>query len=147
MYRLLEAHDLITSPAYIVVKAADEVRDTTTAPNQLWQTGLTHLKVTGWGWCALSSVLDDLSRLVVAWKLCSTMRAEDVMATLELALAASGLDRLSVVHRPPGRSATTARAPSPATWPRVEGQGMAHTQGAPLAIPRRRVGSSAGTRP
>ena len=31
VYRLLKAHDLITSPAYIVVKAADEFTDKTTA--------------------------------------------------------------------------------------------------------------------
>ena len=37
VYRLLKAHDLITSPAYIVIKAADEFRDKTTAPNQLRQ--------------------------------------------------------------------------------------------------------------
>ena len=32
VYRLLKAHDLITSPAFIVMKAADEFRDKTTAP-------------------------------------------------------------------------------------------------------------------
>ena len=36
VYRLLKAHDLITSPAFIVVKAADEFKNKTTAPNQLW---------------------------------------------------------------------------------------------------------------
>ena len=75
VYRLLKAHDLITSPAYIVIKAADEFRDKTTAPNQLWQTDFTYLKVTGWGWYYLSTVLDDFSRFIVAWKLCATMRA------------------------------------------------------------------------
>jgi transposase-like protein len=40
VYRLLKAHDLITSPAFIVVKAADEFKDKTTAPNQMWQTDL-----------------------------------------------------------------------------------------------------------
>ena len=35
VYRLLKARDLITSPAYIVMKAADEFKDKTTAPNQL----------------------------------------------------------------------------------------------------------------
>jgi len=44
-YRLLKAHDLIASPAYIVVKAAEEFTDKTTAPNQLWQTDFTYLKV------------------------------------------------------------------------------------------------------
>jgi putative transposase len=37
VYRLLKAHDLIASPAFIVMKAA-EFKDKTTAPNQLWQT-------------------------------------------------------------------------------------------------------------
>jgi transposase-like protein len=50
VYRLLKAHDLITSPAFIVVKAADAFKDKTTAPNQLWQTDFTYLKVIGWGW-------------------------------------------------------------------------------------------------
>ena len=31
VYRLLKAHDLITSPAYLVIKAADEFKDKTTA--------------------------------------------------------------------------------------------------------------------
>ncbi|MCB5412500.1 hypothetical protein [Pseudogemmobacter faecipullorum] len=34
IYRLLKSHDLITSPAYIVIKAADEFKDKTTAPSQ-----------------------------------------------------------------------------------------------------------------
>ena len=75
VYRLLKAHDLITSPAFIVVKAADEFKDKTTAPNQLWQTDFTYLKVIGWGWFYLSTVLDDFSRYIVAWKLCTTMKA------------------------------------------------------------------------
>jgi putative transposase len=100
VYRLLKAHDLITSPAYIVIKAAEEFKDKTTAPNQLWQTDFTYLKITGWGWYYLSTVLDDFSRFIVAWKLCATMNAQDVTAALDLALAASGLDQMNVVHRP-----------------------------------------------
>jgi len=40
VYRLLKSLDLITSPAFIVIKASDEFRDKTTAINQLWQTDL-----------------------------------------------------------------------------------------------------------
>ena len=131
MYRLLKAHDLITSPAYIVIKAAEEFRDKTTAPNQLWQTDFTYPKVTGWGWYYLSTVLDDFSRFVVAWKLCTTMRAEDVTATLDLALAASGLDQVTVLHRPRllTDNGSSYIAGDLATW--LEGQGMTHIRGAP----------------
>ena len=100
VYRLLKALDLIASPAYIVMKAAAEFKDKTTAPNQLWQTDFTYLKVIGWGWYYLSTILDDFSRFIIAWKLCTSMTAEDVTATLDLALKASGLDRATVVHRP-----------------------------------------------
>ena len=81
VYRLLKARNLITCPAYIVMKAAEEFKDKTTAPNQLWQTDFTYLKVTGWGWFYLSAVLDDFSRYIIAWKLCTTMKAQDVTDT------------------------------------------------------------------
>ena len=96
VYRLLKAQDLIASPAFIVMKASDEFKDKTTAPNQLWQTDFTSLKVIGWGWFYLSAVLDDFSRYILAWKLCTTMKAEDVTDTLELALQASGLEPMEV---------------------------------------------------
>jgi putative transposase len=59
VYRLLKACDLIASPAFLVIKASDAFKDKTTAPNQLWQTDFTYLKVIGWGWFYLSTVLDD----------------------------------------------------------------------------------------
>src|SRR4051794_41965832 len=67
VYRLLKAHDLITSPAYVVIKAANEFKDKTTAINQLWQTDFTYLKITGWGWYYLSTVLLALHRRLEAW--------------------------------------------------------------------------------
>ena len=74
VYRLLKAHDLITSPAFGMIKAADAFKDKTVRPNQLWQTDFTYLKVIGWGWFYLSTILDDCSRYIIAWKLCPTMR-------------------------------------------------------------------------
>ena len=100
VYRLLKSHDLITSPAYIVVKASDEFQHKTTRPNEMWQTDFTYLKIIGWGWMYLSTILDDHSRYIIAWKLCSTMLASDVTDTLDLALKASGCDQATVLHRP-----------------------------------------------
>ena len=104
VYRLLKAHDLITSPAFIVMKAAHEFKDQTTTINQLWQTDFTYLKIIGWGWMVLSTIRDDFSRYVIAWKLCTTMTSRDVTATLELALQASGCDQADAVHKPRWRS-------------------------------------------
>ena len=131
VYRLLKAHDLITSPAFIVIKAANEFRDKTTAINQLWQTDFTYLKVIGWGWMYLSTVLDDYSRYIIAWKLCTTMKASDVTDTLELALQASGCDQVSVVHKPRLLSDNGASYISGdlAEW--LEDKGMDHVRGAP----------------
>ena len=100
VYRLLKAHDLITSPAFIVMKAAKSFTDKTTAPNEMWQTDFTYFKIIGWGWVYLSTILDDFSRYVIAWKLCTTMKAGDVTDTLELALTASGCDQAHVRHKP-----------------------------------------------
>jgi len=99
-YRILKARDLITAPAFIVIKAADRFANPTTAVNQLWQTDFTYLKVKGWGWYYLSTVIDDFSRFVVSWRLCKTMSARDVAATLQDALKATGLDRVKPGQRP-----------------------------------------------
>src|SRR5436190_3565627 len=131
VYRLLKDHDLIASPAYIVMKAADEFKDKTTAPNQLWQTDFTYLKVIGWGWFYLSTILDDFSRYIVGWKLCTTMNVGDVTQTLDLALQASGVDRAKVVQRPRllsdnGPSYISADL---AEW--LDNRNMGHVRGAP----------------
>jgi transposase InsO family protein len=75
-----------------VIKAADEFRKKTTSINQLWQTDFTYLKVIGSAWMYLSTILDDYSRYIIAWKLCTTMKTSDVTDTLDLALQASGCD-------------------------------------------------------
>ena len=131
VYRLLKSHDLITSPAFIVIKAADEFKDTTTAVNQLWQTDFTYLKVIGWGWMYLSTILDDYSRYIIAWKLCTSMKAEDVSDTLELVLKASGCDQARARHKPRLLSDNGASYISGdlADW--LEDKGMSHVRGAP----------------
>jgi putative transposase len=131
VYRLLKAHDLITSPAYVVIKAANEFKDKTTAVNQLWQTDFTYLKITGWGWYYLSTVLDDFSRFIVAWRLGPTMCASDVTATLDQALAVSGLDQIAVAHPPRllSDNGSSYVADDLARW--LEHKGMQHVRGAP----------------
>ena len=131
VYRLLKSHDLITSPAFIVIKAANEFKDKTTAPNEMWQTDFTYLKVIGWGWFYLSTILDDYSRYIIAWKLCTSMQASDVTDTLELALQASGCDQVNVRHRPRllSDNGPCYISGDLAEW--LDGNGMGHVRGAP----------------
>ena len=46
----------------------------------------TCFKIIGWGWMYLSTVFDAFSRYIIAWKLCTAMRAEDLTDTLDRAL-------------------------------------------------------------
>ena len=100
VYRILRDYDLVTSPAYIVLKASDEFRHKTKRVHELWQTDFSYFKIMGWGWYYLSTVLDDFSRFIIAWLLTSSMQADDVKNTLELATAKTGVSGAQVRHRP-----------------------------------------------
>lgn len=92
-YRILKDNDLMTSPAWVIMKASEKFYNPTTAINQLWQTDFTYLRVTGWGRYYLSTVMDDYSRYIVSWRLCTGMATKDVSDTLRDALKAAGLER------------------------------------------------------
>ena len=100
VYRLLRAHDLITSLAFAVFKAANEFKGKPIRVNQLWQTGLTYFEMMGWGQYYLSNILDDYSWHVIFCKLCSAVQALDVNDTLNLALEAAGCKSTHVIHEP-----------------------------------------------
>jgi len=91
VYRILKENGLISIPSFRIMSASDSFHDKTTAVNQMWQTDFTYFKIIGWGWYYLSTILDDYSRFIVTWKLCSNMKAEDVTQTLDEALLAANL--------------------------------------------------------
>jgi putative transposase len=83
VYRILKQRGLITSPAHLLMRAADEFKDKTTRINQMWQTDFTYFKIIGWGWYYLSTILDDYSRYIVHWELCSSMTSDDAERTID----------------------------------------------------------------
>jgi transposase InsO family protein len=99
-YRILKGFDLVESPAFQMMSAADEFKHSTKRIHELWQTDFTYFKIQGWGWYYLSTVLDDFSRYIIAWKLTASMSTTDVQDTLLMALASTGLDQVLVEHRP-----------------------------------------------
>ena len=131
VYRILRSYDLVTNPAYIVVSAADEFKHKTRRVHELWQTDFTYCKIVGWGWYYLSTVLDDYSRYIIAWSLRSSMSTEDVTATLDQALVATGVEQVKVRHRPRLLSDNGPCYVSRDLQEYLEEKGMAHTRGKP----------------
>jgi transposase InsO family protein len=87
--------------------------------------------VTGWGWFYLSTILDDFSRYIVAWKLCTSMTADDVTDPLEMALTAAGLDQVDADQRPRllSDNGSAYVASDLAAW--LDKRDMDHVRGAP----------------
>jgi transposase InsO family protein len=131
VYRLLKAQDLITSPAYILMQASDKFQHPSRRVNELWQTDFTYFKIIGWGWYYLSTVLDDYSRFIVAWRLCTSMTASDVADTLDDALYFTGLDQVKVRHKPRLLSDNGPCYLSGDLAEYLQEQGMAHSRGKP----------------
>jgi len=131
VYRILRAYDLVTSPAYIVMSAADEFTHKTKRVHELWQTDFTYFKIVGWGWYYLSTVLDDFSRYIISWSLRSSMSAEDVQETLDQALSLADQDQAQVRCRPRLLSDNGPCYVSKDLRTYLEAKGMSHTRGAP----------------
>lgn len=130
VYRILKGYDLITSPAFDLVKAGDTFEHPTKRVNEMWQTDFTQFKVVSWGWYYLCTVLDDFSRYILAWRLAATMGATDVQDVADGAgchrhRAHSGQTPSTVavgqrpgVHCPgPGQLSQTLRYPA-GSWAR-----------------------------
>ena len=131
VYRILKEADLITSPAYVLLSASDAFQHPTTRVHEMWQTDFTYFRVIHWGWYYLSTVLDDFSRYILAWKLSSTMGATDVTETLDRALAVTGVDQVRVKHRPRLLSDNGPAYLSGELREYLAERGMGHTRGAP----------------
>jgi putative transposase len=131
VYRILKAHDLITSPAYVLLSAAERFAQPSRRVHELWQTDFTYLRVIGWGWYYLSTVMDDFSRYIIAWRLRATMAAPDVMETLDEALERTGVESVKVRHRPRLLSDNGPAYVSKQLREYLAERGMAHTRGRP----------------
>ena len=100
VYRILKGYDLLENPAFEIIPVKEKFEKPTNRVNEMWQTDFTQFKIVGWGWYYLSTVLDDYSRYILAWKLTTTMNTQDVQDTLEVALRKAGIESVRVRHRP-----------------------------------------------
>lgn len=97
VYRILKSNGLVSTPSFRIMSAGDSFTDKTTRINEMWQTDFTYFKIYGWGWYYLSTILDDYSRFIIRWDLCSTMKAQDVINSVSEAMSSTELS----VNNPP----------------------------------------------
>lgn len=132
VYRILKKYDLITSPAFIVIKAADRFKYPTKYVNELWQTDFTYFKILGWGYYYMASILDDYSRYIISWKLFTTMQSGDVKEVLDMALKATGISQVKVNIKPRLLTDNGPCYVSEDLSSYLRQIGMEHTRGAPF---------------
>jgi putative transposase len=128
VYRILKEYNLITSPKWILMAAADEFKDKTKHVHQQWQTDFTYFKIIGWGWYYLATIMDDYSRYIIHWELCSNMESGDAMRVVEQALQITGLTEKK---RPRLLSDNGSCYVSSAFKEFIDQQKMGHVKGAP----------------
>jgi putative transposase len=128
VYRILKERNLITSPAWIVMSAADEFKNKTTRVHQQWQTDFTYFKIIGWGWYYLATVLDDYSRYIIAWELSTNMESADAMRIVNKALHNAGI---SETNRPRLLSDNGSCYISNEFQKFIDDNDMKHVRGAP----------------
>lgn len=131
VYRILKSYDLVPSPQYIVMAAADRFHQPTTRVHEMWQTDFTYFRIVGWGWYYLGSILDDFSRYIIAWKLFTTMATTDVKDLLDLAVERTGVHKIAVKHRPRLLSDNGSAYISEELKEYLATKGMTQTHGAP----------------
>lgn len=108
---------------------------TATAPNQLWVTDLTYVPT--WSGVAYTCfIVDAFSRMIVGWRVASTMRTEMVLDALEMARWQRGtrLEGL-VAHSDAGSPFTSIRSAN--VWPRSGRCPPSEPSATPTTAPRR----------
>jgi transposase InsO family protein len=99
VYRILRQEGLIKPAEVVGFKAGKEYHRKTNGPNELWATDCAHLKVVGWGWYYLVTVMDDYSRMILSWELKPDMAAGSLIDTVQKAVDITGMTDVPLEDR------------------------------------------------
>jgi len=99
VFRIMKREGLIKPAEVVGFKAGKEYHRKTKRPNELWATDCAHLKVIGWGWYYLVTVMDDYSRFILAWELQSDMAATSLIDVVQKAVDITGMTDVLVENR------------------------------------------------
>jgi transposase InsO family protein len=99
VYRVLKKAGLIKPAEIVGFKAAKEYRHKSKQPNELWASDCCHLRVIGWGWYYLVSVMDDYSRFILAWDLKIDMTGGSLEDVVQQAVDFTGMTDVPLEDR------------------------------------------------
>ncbi len=99
VYRILKREGLIKPARINGFKASKEYYRKTKKPNELWATDGSYLKIPGWGYYYLVTVMDDFSRFILAWQLKTDMAADSLIDVTQEAIDLTGMTDVPVEDR------------------------------------------------
>ena len=99
VYRVLKRHGLVREVKLEGFPASKEYRIKTTRVNEQWQSDASYFFVVGWDWYYLISVLDDYSRMILAWELKTDMTSASISEVVEQAVEFTGMKNVPVEDR------------------------------------------------
>jgi len=99
VYRILRREGLVISVEVKGCAAGKEYHRKTKRPNEMWATDCIYLRVVGWGYYYLITVMDDYSRYTLAWELKRDMRVDSLIDVIQQAVDITGMSEVLVKDR------------------------------------------------
>ncbi len=99
VYRILKREGLVKRAEIKGFAAGKEYHRKTKKPNEMWATDCSYLRVIGWGYYYLVTVMDDYSRYILAWDLKRDMTSDSLIDVIQQAIDATGMFQVPVKDR------------------------------------------------
>lgn len=99
VYRILRREGLVKSVEVKGFAAGKEYHRKTSKPNEMWATDCSYLRVVGWGFYYLVTVIDDFSRYILGWELKRDMTASSLIDVVQQAVDATGMSEVPIKDR------------------------------------------------
>jgi len=99
VYRILRREGLIKRAEVKGFAASKEYHRKTRRPNEMWATDCSYLRVVGWGYYYLVTVMDDFSRYILGWELKRDMTASSLIDVVQQAVDTTGMSEVPIEGR------------------------------------------------
>jgi len=99
VYRILRREGLVKRAEVKGFAAGKEYHRKTRRPNEMWATDCSYLRVVGWGYYHLVTVMDDYSRYILGWELKRDMTASSLIDVVQQAVDITGMGEVPIKDR------------------------------------------------